>query len=278
MNINEKTLKAFGLLNNGEQLQKKRWATETRYISKHIGIRHVLEDDGRWSLNIVIDEHATHEEIKSSWRNILEEREKLARLQGHDSDEYFRAILYDLSNNQYIGSYQMLKQENSVENRPVYIKAQPNHLAMDINFDLLVYIIRISKTAQDKERAKLAKIYLESLLQAFSYSQEYINGLIDAALVDLNNGRGPFNIINDPILESKMREKIRYIKNKDSATQGNQSSPEAKQVVLSIHKWFLIWGDWEEGRKLLSKSYPETFSQYQDRLYARISEILLAKI
>lgn len=256
MGIDGKTLKAFGFLEEGEELQKKRWVTETKYISPHVGLRRVLEEDGHWSINLVIDEHTGKEEIKSVWQKIRHERDKLAQIQGHDLSDYFRVVINDLSFKQYVVSYQVIVQDDRIENRPIYKAPEPQDLAMDVNFDLLVYIIRASKSDQGNDRSKLAEHYFYDLLQSFAFSLEDIDYLKKNAEIELAEGECPFDIQSQPISESKMREKIRYIQKKEVSTFGNQSSPEAKLNLLSIHRFFLMWGDWNHGAELLKKNCP----------------------
>jgi hypothetical protein len=284
--MDEKTLKSMGLLDQGEDLQKIRWTTEINYLSPHVGIRQVLEDDGRWSINILIDEQTTKEEIKKLWPEIRVERARLARIQGHDISDYFRAVLYDITNKLYIAYYRPVVQPRyfknkpvihrlHYKNKPVYKSPQPLDLAMDVNFDLLIFFIRASQPAQGKDRAKLAEHYFFSLLQSFTISLDVIDDLKKDAEILFQEGECPFDIQSQPISESKMREKLRHIQKKEDDTVSSQNSLEAKRNLLSVHRLFLVWGDWQHGADLLIKTYPETYSKYKDRLNARITELLM---
>lgn len=97
MEISESLLKAFGIIDEDEVLFLSIQASEIDYVLPHVGLRKVLEKDGRLSLDIVIDSQTKKEHLKDMnlWSRIEEEWEAITAAQGHDLTDYQQVLLQE---------------------------------------------------------------------------------------------------------------------------------------------------------------------------------------
>jgi len=273
MKITEQNLRAFDFLDEGEELYKRFWATETKYLSDKVGIRKIISEDGRVRIEIVLDSQVNKKDIPAVWSQINTEIAKVAQRQGHDLSDYLQVVLMGLVDGDY---YWMREVEGVPVDTPFRYRLEkgvPNYrdLFMDTNFDLLLFIIRISKIDKDESRAKLADHYFSNLLRNFRYKEDVIIELKDASIEEIGDRRCPFDIYYGPIDFDKFKNRLEYLVERYGKDKRSSTS---KLNMLDVYRWFVVWGDWEDADKLLMNTFPSTYKEYKPRLSARLGEIL----
>lgn len=228
LEISDSLLKAFGFTEQGEEFYKRIWATDIRYLSDHVGVRKVV-DNGRIKVEIMIDSQTKKGDIPKVWSQVESQRDKITLIQGHDLSDYFQVVLDEL-----VGAHYGKMVENGdvqkdipIRQRIVYSKLLFRDLFMDANFDLLLFIVRVSKKDQDEERAKLAYHYFQNLLNIYNYRED-IEKLSTSAIEEISEGRCPWDIYNSPIDFGKFTNKIEYLVEQHG---GGRSSTLRRKVI-----------------------------------------------
>jgi hypothetical protein len=280
MELQDKLLKTFDLLEEGEEIQRRIWATNIKPLAEHVGIRKVYdEQDTRASLVIVIDSQTDKKDVPAVWSAIQEELEAIVEIQGHDLNDYLQVALQALEDGDYL---KLVEHENAPPEFPFrhkLVKSKPEYrdIMMDANFDLLVFAIRASKAAQDAGKAEVANHFLDNLFRLYAgrTKKEDINREIDvwreAAFVDLAEGRCPQDIYDGPITYDKLSNKFELLRERYSH---ERRPDQSKENLLKVYGHFVVWGDWKDAAEILEQSYPKTFEKYKPRLDGRLSEIL----
>ena len=246
------------------------WISNRIYVSENIAIRWIYDENQRWEIAISIDEKAGIEEIQDHWYRVLEERQKLIEFQGHDIPDAFRTMIASISAEDYISGLSLEGEEGQVDGiidsrRPTYTE-----LAMDINFDALVFIVRASNT-DSEERAEFGLGMFGSLLRAFNWSDIDIQEEVETTKQSLASLRCPYDISTSPIPPQKLKDKVRYLKNREKKIDKEITPPIDEGEYLLP---FLIWGDVFAAEELLANNFPTTYTRYKPRLDARISKML----
>jgi len=272
MRITKRLLRAFDYLDEGEELYKRLWATEIEYISEKVGIRKIIDEDGHIRIEIVVDSQVKKKDIPAVWSKIDSEISKIIELQGYDLSDYFQVLLMGMVD----GDYSWMRKIEGERNDSIHRclekgKPQYRDLFMDANFDLLLFIIRISKIDKDKKRADLASHYFSNLLRNYQFTEIEIAHWRDESILEIKDGRCPFDIYRGPIDFEKFVNKVEYLVKR----YGNEKrSPISKPIMLDVYRWFVTWGDWKDADRMLRKSYPITYEKYTPRAEARLDEIM----
>ncbi len=273
MKITDSQLKAFGLLEEGEEVYHPVWATQVRFLSEHVGLRKVAGDDGRLSIEIVIDSQTDKKDIPGVWAEIVTEMEEMVARQGHDLSDYFQEILHELAGGNYATLVENpeIPQDDPFRFQLVRRKPEYRDLFIDANFDLLVFLIRYSKKQENEDMAGLARHYFWNLLHNFHYPEPDFEELLNAALEDIFEGRCPWDIYYGTIDFEKFKNRLEHLRKRYTEASYN---PASKKNILTVNRLFLIWGDFRDAQELIEKNYPSTYTRYKPRLDARIAEIL----
>jgi len=291
MKLNEKILKAHEIIDEKDELFYYLWASGAKPISAHIGLRKVQDIDGLLHLDIILDTDTTIDELVKNWYKISDERRKLAEVKGDDVREYFKELLRSRFESEYISGYEMTAVENGFINRP--IKKMPSwaNLAMDANFDLLVYLVRISKqqaTEKDDCSAKpnlepeneivhLANNLFKGLLKNFGFADPKIEDEIQESIKIIAEKRCPWDIKDSPISKEKIRSKVRTLEDKYKNRLALILANGDTENLRNIRILFLRQGDWTTASELLKNTFPKSFRLYEKRLNARMSELVLSQ-
>lgn len=267
-------LKALELIDQNAEILHDFKATSVRQLSKHVGIRKVYNEiRNRWQLEIVIDSqtkqvHITDPEI---WDLIYQEQQKLVGLQGRDFTDHFYVLLESITNEEFS---RLVKDETAPETLPFshkVSKGKPKYreLLMDTNFDLLVFLVRMSK--ENRERAKIASHFFTSLLKMFKWEDDQIREWCHAGLEELKEDRCPWDIKESPIEFLRFRNRLYNLR---KSYQPGQAPKESKRNLLKVFMHFVRWGDWHDAERLLKKDHPDSYRKYKGRMQFRLSEIL----
>jgi hypothetical protein len=292
MEVNRALLKAYGMLEDGQELYRNFYGTDVKYIAKNVGIRKVFDAvDKRFRLEIVIDDQTNKYDIPAVWEDIKRERESLAQAQGHELNDYFQVALTYLSEKDYS---RIVEDENAPSELPEFLRykreeAKPEYreLLMDANFDILVFTIRASKSSENPDKAKFALSFLSSMMHLFrgQMTKQKMDSDIalwlDEAFRCLKEGELPYDIRDGPISFETFSNKLEYLFN----LYGHEPrSPQSKTNLLKVYLTFYIWGDWNEASELLKRPSSDQFQLkinrpvypiYKQRLDARLAEILI---
>ena len=271
----ETTLKAHKVIDENEDIIYRLWASPERKISDHIQLRKIRDLEGRLHLDIVIDSDTTVDELEQNWHKILDARGKLAVEQGDDLSEYFSALLQANMRDGYIVRYEIVAVDSRLESRPARKKPSWAELAMDANFDLLVYyLVSISQSESHPELRGLARNLFEGLLRSFGFSHEEINLIRETGLKELELGRCPWDIRVYPIHREMMRLKVRSLLDKYGNRLDAILKNSTTQNLRKAHLLFFGTHNWTQASELLAKTFPKSFHRYEEHLNARMSELL----
>jgi hypothetical protein len=280
---NEKTLKAIQIISENDELYRHLWATEVQSISAHVGLRKIQGEEGRLNLEIVIDSQTTIRELEENWKIILDARSKLAQIQGEDLSEFLSELLRAKLMGEYIKRYETIYKnvsegegEEMLSNLiPIKKKPSWSELTMDVNFDLLVCLVRIAQKEHDSKIGILANKFFMGVISNFGFFDYGINKFREDGIIKLKSGQCPWNIRVEPIETSAIRLKVRSLQDKYGQRLKmiltNNNSPTLRDIRLL----FLRKGDWMEAARVLEQTCPRSFSRYEQRLNARMSELLL---
>lgn len=270
MQSNATILKAYGILDSEEHLYKPIMASEVKYISPHIGVRKILEDE-RITLTLVIDGDTGIDEFEKCWNEIIKVRDELQNNQGIEVNDYFREILRQIFEKDYIREYK-IPAMNGAKVRPVKSSPSYRELVMDANFDLLTFLVGIFKEPENSNIRKLSEHLFRSLLTCFKFSNVDINEFKKDGLEKIRLGHCPWDITKEPINKSKMREKIRYLRELFKGQEASLKLYDSKKALLSVLNLYLRKNYWIEANELLKATFKENYT-YESRWNARTIEI-----
>jgi hypothetical protein len=272
MRITKKLLQAFNIVDSNRELYKQILATETRYLSDNIGVRNIIDDDGRVKVSIVVDNQVAKSDVIKVWPQIESIIDNIVQKHGPDLSDYFQVLLMGMVDGDYSWMRKIEgERDDSIHRCLEKGKPQYRDLFMDANFDLLLFIIRISKIDKDKKQADLASHYFSNLLRNYQFTEIEIAHWRDESILEINDGRCPFDIYRGPIDFEKFVNKVEYLVKR----YGNEKrSPISKPIMLDVYRWFVTWGDWKDADRMLRKSYPITYEKYIPRAEARLDEIM----
>lgn len=234
------------------------FGAETEKISTHIKLRYVYDESNRWNLHIVIDEKTTASELRKVWGEIDLAREKLKLWQGTDPHWYSVALMVDLEKE---------KQTMSV-----------GMIAMDMNFDTLVYLLWANDMSKDKNFTQAGRVTLVSQLHSLGIKNDVIQELEKNGKDDLDNGRLPWTLKTGPITQRRIIDALRQFKlmkdNKQVViTQAVSTKPLFDIRITAINKRY-----WERAKELIYSSDPKGYKKYEKRWKDRTRELIAKSI
>ena len=156
------------------------YASEAEKVSLHVRLRYVLEEDKRWQLHIVVDEMTTAEELRESWGDIDMATEQLKLWQGTDPNWFSVALMLDLGQRKQGGS-------------------SYTELAMDMNFDALVYLLWAMDESKGKERTRAGQLAFINHLQGLGIKNADIHAWEDQGRIDIAEAKLPWTLKRGPI-------------------------------------------------------------------------------
>jgi hypothetical protein len=261
---------------NSDEVFIETIVSETKNISPHIGLRKVYGKYNRWYLEIVLDDDTGIEEINNNWWKITAERDGLIHTQGHNIPGYFRELITLLQEEQYTNSFFWKKAMETTDNEEgdelkfvVGPKRKPTYreLAMDVNFDLLVFLLGATKKDIPDQYSKLGDFMFRGLLRAFGKKDDDIDMIFDTSQKSLKNNECPWDIRYSPIDKEKIRSKLRYVIERDEE-YGFEVIGPAYVSTNPIFLMFRISGIWDHAVELL-RSISLSYQSYKNRLFIR---------
>jgi hypothetical protein len=198
MSQKEALLRALEIIDENEELYYRLWATEVEKISDHIGLRKIRDADGEWQLDIVVGVDATKHELTQNLGTILDKQNQLAKAQGVDLTEYFSELLRAKLEGEYTQEYKMVAVEGGIESKPIKKSPSWNLLAWDANFDLLLFLIGMSKPKQNNINILYGYLF-RALLKSFGFSEFDIDTWREFGFDQLGENICPWDICVQPI-------------------------------------------------------------------------------
>lgn len=260
------------LLEPCEEYVKQFIGTDIEFISTHLGIRKILDNNRRFQLNLAIDSETTLEEIIKAFPEIKRIRKALTNVQGDEFSDYVINILYQLETSRYSYFCPSKKLQNRLYKKPSMVD-----LTKDVNFDALVFLVASVNEKNDPVLREFSKNAFTDLVNSFIRLQKKISEMdsfYNTSIEDLKNDCLYWDITEYPISKSDMREKIRYIKETRLLNSLSNLVEISKIRLMNFYLLFVKSGDWGNASLLLKKVNIDNYSNYEPRLNARLSEIL----
>jgi hypothetical protein len=270
--VDSDLLRAFGLNEENLELYNKTWVSEIKYFGPHVGTCKIQNPKtGYLSLVIVLDNETKKNHLYEVLDNIFSERDIIKQPQDTDLDDFLDYLLQLRNDNQYCFPDESIEiLEGFSISKLNYRNANMRELMWDINFDALVYILRASKLETD--RSIIARHFFNKLLLSMNYgTMTDINDLYEASVLELQDGRCPWDINDGPVYKDKVENKLEQLIIKYGNLPRKTNSRENR---LRIYGHFHKWSDWNTAISLIEKSYPKTFKKYKARFDARTYEIM----
>ena len=270
----EQSLKAFGIIDEDKKSFHQLWASDITYFPGNLGIRTVYEDNGIAHIDIVIDSNTGIREIEDHWGKIKNARERLIEKQGPDLYDYFREILRVRRYSKYLKGFNGMTFKEGFVNSAVFSKPSYPELTLDVNFDLLVFMVGIFKEQPDSDELKLARLLTSNLLWNFGWSDNEMQLLINHSKSKLALEICPWDISKYPITRIQMKDKITFLEKTFRGESKYLKLSEPKRNLDVVYKYFIIRGDWITASELLKKTYPKVYAKYEGRFSVRTADII----
>ncbi|MEI7846667.1 MAG: hypothetical protein WCK35_12775 [Chloroflexota bacterium] len=231
--------------------------TERKPISLHVWTRYVLEErefakEKKWSLNVVIDELTTEDELRQSWAKILIDRDQLIEFQGSDPNRFSTSLTYALREKKKVFSY--------------------SELAHDLNFDLIAYLLWATDSTQGTMHQKAGEAALNNFFNALAFTNNNdIEDYIKNGSEDVINGIAPWNIKTGPITARKVTHILNQFEKKmgNIIILGKANYQEQFDNITDSSAAY-----WSRAKDLLKKNNTSEWDKYESRYNSRWQEII----
>ena len=231
------------------------YASEAEKISLHVYLRYVLAENKRWQLDIIVDEMTTAEELRDSWGDIDKAREDLKLWQGTDPNRFSVALMLDLEQRKEGGSY--------------------TELAMDMNFDALVYLLWAMDESKGKERTRAGQLAFINHMQGLGIRSADVHEWEDQGRAELTKGRLPWTLKRGPIKQRRIIDALRQFKEEKDKNKIVITSSATTDYLINIRIDVYIFGYWKKARDLFQRWIPDKeYIGYEKRLNAREMELI----
>ncbi len=229
--------------------------SEVEKISIHISLRYVYEENDRWNLHIIVDEMTTAAELRESWGKIDKAKEDLKLWQGTDPNWYSIALLLDLEER---------KKESS-----------HSKLAMDMNFDTLVYLLWAMDESKGKNNSRAGQITFINHLQGLGIKLGSVKELEEQGRIDLGDGKLPWTPKIGPIKARRIIDALIQFEKEKKNKKIVITPTTSTNYLTNIRIQALISKYWLQARDILKERNPGEFKLYEDRWNARTNELLI---
>ena len=273
--MNNKLLKTLGIPDDDKEYFNKIYATDPEYLGTNLQYRKIIDENGHISFCVIIPNKSKRNVFTPViWDKIDKELEYIEKVQGADLPNYFQVIL----NYFYREDYQTLSNDfpeiliskNCKLKKIIKKKPEFRDIFMDINFDLLVFLIALNnpKTEDVKE---LAKSCVSNIITLFKISDNDLIDFISVSSKEINNNHCPWDIYSGYLEFERVKNQLQYlIKN-----YGNREySDDAEKNFSKLYFHFLKNNYWEKAIKLLQKDFPETYNKYKPRFDTRVNKMI----
>jgi hypothetical protein len=232
------------------------YASEAEKISLHVYLRYVLAENKRWQLDIIVDEMTTAEELRDSWGDIDKAREDLKLWQGTDPNRFSVALMLDLEQRRLSNS-------------------SYGKLAMDMNFDALVYLLWAMDESKGKERARAGQLAFINHMQGLGIRSEDVHEWEDQGRAEIAEGRLPWTLKRGPIKRQRIIDALRQFKIEQESKKTVITPTTTADYLTNIRITVYIFGYWKKARDLFqSRVLEKEYMGYEKRLNAREMELI----
>jgi hypothetical protein len=228
--------------------------TEPQKISLHLKICYVLEQDNRWHLHVVVDEMTTAEDLRESWGKIDQARQKLKDIQGSDPNWFSIALLSDMVKCKERSSYA--------------------DLAMDLNFDSLVYMFWATDERRGENNQNAGLINFINLYQALGMNVKIIRIWEEQARESIRKGQLPWGVKKGPIDSKRIIDALKQFSKEKTSRKIVIKPTNEPDLITQIRITSLVYKYWGEAEERLKRFAPREYKYYEKQLSDRTSELL----
>lgn len=229
------------------------FATEEKKISLHIGIRYIKDINQRWSLYIGVDEMTTAVELREAWSEIDSAREELKHWQGTDPTWFSVSLLSDL---------ELQKQDSSY-----------GDLAMDMNFDALVFLLWATDDSKGEEMKKAGIIIFHNMLQALGIKNSDIEAWLEEGKKSISKNEIPWGVTNGPIDRRRIVDALRQFKREKENQKIVLTSRQDNWYLTNIRITSITYKHWIHAIDMLKNSKLNEYKKYKERYKKRWMEL-----
>jgi hypothetical protein len=228
--------------------------SEPEKISLHISMRYIKDESNRWKLHIIVDEMTTAAELREAWGKIDDAREYLKFSQGTDPNWYSVALLLDLEEKKKDSSY--------------------GKIAMDMNFDTLVYLFWAIDESKGEEFAKGGWITFINHLQGLGIKNDTIKKWEKQGRAFLADGKLPWKLKEGPITARRITDALRQFKVEKNSNKVVITQSTSTKYLFDIRITALTNKYWIQAKDLIERWDPKGFKSYKERWETRTAELI----
>lgn len=263
------------LFGPNEDVFKLIQATEIEYISNHLGVRKLLDENGRIQLDVVIDSKTSYDELAKSINVILTRRRQLTKIQGRDFCDYIVELMYQVDQETFAVQESVSIVFPFLQKKRLKKPTVPD-LTFDTNFTALVFLLGSINHPKDFHFQAYSKRLFNSLIELFPQNTdtEEPSMSYESFIESLKNNVINWDIREEPIHVFQMREKIRNLKASNELPSLHLLEGHSKERLMRVYLLYIKSLDWQTAMELLQKTYPDLHNKYRSHLDARTNEIL----
>jgi len=233
-------------------------STAKKAIGKGLSLRLVKSKGAKAELAVIVGDAATAEDLRKAWPIIDKARSDIRRFQGSPMSRIDNALIF---------SYAQMR---------VYGKWSYAFIAQDINFDVLVNLVRAAEeSAQGREsESEKSYLYAHLLLKAMRMKDLDIQSWLEAGLKDIQQGKAPWSVDKGPVTAERVREALRQLERDiESGKIVIKESPRTASVSMEVLA-AKNDGAISRAESLLTRNFPKQLQRYKNYTKKKLRESL----
>jgi hypothetical protein len=233
-------------------------STAKKAIGKGLSLRLVKSKGAKAELAVIVGDAATAEDLRKAWPIIDKARTDVRRTQGSPMSRIDNALIFSYAQMRVLGKWSYA------------------FIAQDINFDVLVNLVRAAeKSAEGRESdSEKSYLYAHLLLKAMRMKDFEIQSWLDAGLKDIEQGKAPWSVDKGPVTADRVREALRQLeRDLESGKIVIKESPRTASVSMEV-----VAAKNDEvisrAESLLTRNFPKPLQRYKNYTQKKLRESL----